>query len=32
MDDKKKDTKSFRELRKNLLIGYFFVIIAKSCI
>ena len=30
MHDKKKDTKSFRELRKNLLNGYFFDSIAKS--
>ena len=30
MHDKKKDTKSFRELRKNLLNGYFFDSIAKG--
>ena len=30
MHDKKKDTKSFRELRKSLLNSYFFDSIAKS--
>ena len=30
MHDKKKDTKSFRELRKSFLNGYFFDSIAKG--